>query len=264
MLPIMQSMRRPDAFPRVVRNSFIFITVLNVAFGAVCYGIFRDQTEGNILANLGNGPMLKAVKILLMVDLLFTAPIVLSACREVVETTMVEWLLARGQPVHSALEEEEEEEEGKEGGHGPKSMETALAVEEEEEGGAAGAPSPFVTQPLRENRGGGAAVAYGTGLQSRWFIEFTRYAVRTVLVAIIFSIALAVPNFGNAVTLVGGFGSCSLGFIIPPLLHIRVSSVLGRPLKLPSLLMHVGIIIFGVVAMVVSTYFTMKHIIAGK
>ncbi len=62
---------------------------MSVVVGAVSYLLFRDNTQGNVVASLGSGNvMVTMVRALLCVDLLFTAPMLLAIGRELVETSL--------------------------------------------------------------------------------------------------------------------------------------------------------------------------------
>ena len=60
------------------------------------------------------------------------------------------------------------------------------------------------------------------------------------------------PDFPDMVDLVGGVCNSLMSFVIPPLLHLKVSE---KP-SATSKVAHVAISVFGVVAMVYTTYTT--------
>ena len=51
------------------------------------YELFREDTQGNIINSLGTGssPVISAIRALLCIDLLFTAPMMLAVGRELIE-----------------------------------------------------------------------------------------------------------------------------------------------------------------------------------
>jgi len=93
--------------------------------------------------------------------------------------------------------------------------------------------------------------------QSRYH-ESVRNAVRLTLVALVLALVYTIKDFSDMVNLVGGLANCFMGFILPPLLHVRVNkdSISGC-----SICMHYLIVLFGFVTMVVSTTVTIHGII---
>ena len=63
--------------------------------------------------------------------------------------------------------------------------------------------------------------------------------------------------FGNVVTLVGGICCFSLGFIVPPILHLAVNGWL-KGVGFVSFTLHIALTVFGVLGLVGSTYFTIQ------
>jgi len=84
-------------------------------------------------------------------------------------------------------------------------------------------------------------------------------ALRTVIVGATIALAFGVPDFGNAVSLVGGFCNCLTAFIVPPIIHIKL---MDDPKSLEGAA-HAGIVVFGLVALVVTTTYTIQGIIAS-
>merc|ERR1712142_489194 len=69
--PIMNSMREPERYGGVVKAAVFGTGFVNVIFAVLCCGFYGEETQDLVLANLGNGPYLSALKILLTIDLLF-------------------------------------------------------------------------------------------------------------------------------------------------------------------------------------------------
>ena len=86
----------------------------------------------------------------------------------------------------------------------------------------------------------------------------TRNAVRLTLVAVILGLVYTIKDFSDMVNLVGGLANCFMGFILPPLLHVRVNkdNISGG-----SVFLHYLIVAFGAVTMVTSTAVTINGII---
>jgi amino acid permease len=119
--------------------------------------------------------------------------------------------------------------------------------------------------------------------------------IRFLIVALIYALSMLVPDLGDLVNLVGGVASPLMGFILPPLFYIALQrSSASAALPLPtspsssfspaayvgidraasesasasasafgtwSLIGHAAIVVFGVVAMCVSTYMTVDGIL---
>ena len=78
--------KRCTGFTAVALPSYALITLTNAAFGGVCYCMFAEETQSNVLENLQGGtPAVAVIQVLLCVDLLFTIPMVLAAGRELCE-----------------------------------------------------------------------------------------------------------------------------------------------------------------------------------
>ena len=83
-----------------------------------------------------------------------------------------------------------------------------------------------------------------------------KVAYRFATVALVLAVALGVPDFSDMVDLVGGVCNSLMGFVIPPLLHLKVSE---KP-SATSKVAHGAISVFGVVAMVYTTYTTVAKL----
>ncbi|CAG9858641.1 unnamed protein product [Phyllotreta striolata] len=92
--------------------------------------------------------------------------------------------------------------------------------------------------------------------------ETAEYVTRTVLVFITFIFAIAIPNLGAVISLVGAFSSSALALIFPPLIEI----ITFWPDKLGTskwiLWKDIFIIAFGFVGFVVGSYVSLLNIIA--
>jgi len=83
--PIMNSMAEPEEYGGAVKNAVAGTAAFNIVFAILCLGFYGENTQDLVLSNLGNGPYLSALKLLLCVDLLFTFPIVFSSGRQIAE-----------------------------------------------------------------------------------------------------------------------------------------------------------------------------------
>ncbi|KAL3822911.1 hypothetical protein ACHAXA_010694 [Cyclostephanos tholiformis] len=87
--PIINSMKDPGTdYDDAVSMAVAVIWIINVVFAVLCLGFYGDETQDLILRNLGNGPYLSALKLLLCVDLLFTFPVVFSSGRQILENAL--------------------------------------------------------------------------------------------------------------------------------------------------------------------------------
>jgi amino acid permease len=89
-------------------------------------------------------------------------------------------------------------------------------------------------------------------------ISATRNTTRVFLVGIIFLIVAVVPDFMDAVSLVGGFSNSMMGLILPPLLSFYITTPKGNYCRW---CLCIGISMIGSILLVSSTYFTIKGIV---
>lgn len=99
-----------------------------------------------------------------------------------------------------------------------------------------------------------------------------------MLVGLVFAICFGVPDFADMVSLVGGLVNSLMGFILPPMIHMKQqydldweaaerkksgALVHGHTKKLTtmSMIKNGAIMLFGASALVVSTYYTVKGIV---
>jgi amino acid permease len=90
----------------------------------------------------------------------------------------------------------------------------------------------------------------------------TRNIVRVCLVAVIYLVALGVPDFGQLVSLVGGFANALMGFILPPLLFQTVRGW-SNP-NTVGIFFRMTITLLGVILLVSSTTFTVTDLVKSK
>lgn len=86
------------------------------------------------------------------------------------------------------------------------------------------------------------------------------YALRTGLVFLTFALAIAIPNLGAVISLVGAFSSSALALIFPPLIEIitfwpdklgRFSWVFWK---------DIAIVIFGLVGFAIGSYVSILNV----
>jgi len=94
--------------------------------------------------------------------------------------------------------------------------------------------------------------------------SMSRNALRLTLVAIVLGLVFVIKDFNDMVNLVGGVCNCMMGYILPPLLHIRVHKMLGEELSFGSQIFHYLIFLFGVGTLVTATAVTVNNIMQGN
>ena len=87
--PIINSMEDSREYNGAISNAVSGVWIVNVAFAIVTLGFFGEATQDIVLGNLDNGPYLSALKLLLVIDLLFTFPIVFSSGRQILSNALL-------------------------------------------------------------------------------------------------------------------------------------------------------------------------------
>lgn len=85
VLPIERAMRNRGDFSPAVQTAVGITIVANMVFGILGYAFFGEETASVVLDNVASGPVTEIVRLLLVFDMIVSAPIVLSALREIVE-----------------------------------------------------------------------------------------------------------------------------------------------------------------------------------
>lgn len=91
--------------------------------------------------------------------------------------------------------------------------------------------------------------------------HFGEYILRTSLVFLTFALAIAIPNLGGVISLVGAFSSSALALIFPPLIEI----ITFWPDKLGKFSWvfwkDIAIAIFGFVGFLVGSYVSILNVV---
>lgn len=91
--------------------------------------------------------------------------------------------------------------------------------------------------------------------------HLAEYGLRTALVFLTFALAIAIPNLGAVISLVGAFSSSALALIFPPLIEI----VTFWPDQLGKFhwvfWKDIGIVIFGFVGFLIGSYVSLLNIV---
>ncbi|XP_060530541.1 proton-coupled amino acid transporter-like protein CG1139 isoform X2 [Cylas formicarius] len=94
--------------------------------------------------------------------------------------------------------------------------------------------------------------------KAKWYAE---YLTRTILVFVTFTLAIAIPNLGAVISLVGAFSSSALALIFPPLIEI----VTFWPEKLGKnnwrLWKDLAIVCFGFIGFLIGSYVSILNIL---
>lgn len=97
--------------------------------------------------------------------------------------------------------------------------------------------------------------------QSEKSCDVAEYVTRTILVFITFVFAIAIPNLGAVISLVGAFSSSALALIFPPFIEIITFWSEKQGLSKWILWKDILIIVFGFVGFAVGTYCSFMNIL---
>lgn len=97
--------------------------------------------------------------------------------------------------------------------------------------------------------------------QSEKTNDVAEYTTRTILVIVTFVFAIAIPNLGAVISLVGAFSSSALALIFPPLIEIITFSTDKQGISKWMLWKDIFIIIFGFIGFAVGTYCSFLNIL---
>ena len=226
--PIMNSMTDQKQFGGAVTNAVFGTAFFNIIFAALCVGFYGDQTQDLVLGNLGNGPYLSALKLLLCIDLLFTFPIVFSSGRQIAENALISTDFGSNKIVNMLDVVE-------------LTPLTTFDDEDDDNDDDNDQQTFKMNQNLSE--------------QSPLLLSVARGAIAAGGVLICFSLA-QIGGFGTVANLVGGVAQGTLAFIIPPLVAVtlarRGESVLDRGGEPGQLILG----LFGVCVVALTSYFT--------
>jgi hypothetical protein len=104
MLPILQKMKTKSHIKGVITVSYSIISLFNFIFAAIASYLYAKsvcnynnrEISGpceNILNNIPNGNLLLSIKVFICIDLLFTIPLVFSAAKELLESSILSYIL---------------------------------------------------------------------------------------------------------------------------------------------------------------------------
>lgn len=86
IIPIQETMKKPEKFPRVLGLVMVIITVIFVSMGALCYATFGSQTETVVILNLPqDSKFVNGVQFLYSVAILLSTPLQLFPAIRIME-----------------------------------------------------------------------------------------------------------------------------------------------------------------------------------
>ncbi|KAL0082166.1 transmembrane amino acid transporter protein-domain-containing protein [Phycomyces blakesleeanus] len=86
VIPITESMKEPNRFPKVLSYTMIFITLLFLSVGFISYLAFGEEVQTVILLNLPPGPAVNTIQALYAVAICLSIPLQLFPAIRIVET----------------------------------------------------------------------------------------------------------------------------------------------------------------------------------
>ena len=301
ILPIQSNMQQPAHFPRSVRHSFLATALFNAAFGSVGLLCFRAPSSV-VLDNIQGGLWVWSVKLLLIVDMVFSYAVVFFPGRELIENA----LLGRDSPPSSPdyqrgavvsettlLRQDSELSEDADSvvpvsaftlHSTPFPSSHHVAVASNSPSPSSSSASPSARRPALQHSfsspsfPSSTSFSFFTSLSS----DAQRNLIRVALVLFTALLALCVPMFSVVIALVGGLSMTSLGFVFPPLMALRLTR--ARPSKRPTaergsdggaeqgdeleegwkgVLVYGGLIVFGVAIMLLTVVTSVGNITAA-
>ncbi|KAI7863299.1 transmembrane amino acid transporter protein-domain-containing protein [Spinellus fusiger] len=89
VIPIIESMKEPDKFPRVLRHTLMLITLLFVSMGTLSYLAFGSHVHTIILLNLpSNDPMVASIQMLYSLAICLSIPLQLFPAIRIMENVL--------------------------------------------------------------------------------------------------------------------------------------------------------------------------------
>ncbi|KAJ1738330.1 hypothetical protein LPJ78_005696 [Coemansia sp. RSA 989] len=89
ILPIVDSMRRPEKFPRVLTLVMLICSAVAITTGGLSYSAYGDRTEAIVLLNMpSNTPVTLTVQLLYSLAILFTTPLMMFPVVRILEQAL--------------------------------------------------------------------------------------------------------------------------------------------------------------------------------
>ncbi|RHZ53767.1 hypothetical protein Glove_437g32 [Diversispora epigaea] len=91
IIPITESMKEPEKFPKVLTGVMIFITIIFTSIGVLSYAAFGEEVETVVILNLPAGdPVVQAVQFLYALAILLSIPLQLFPALRIMEQGLFE------------------------------------------------------------------------------------------------------------------------------------------------------------------------------
>ncbi|CAN8065785.1 unnamed protein product [Agarophyton chilense] len=98
VVPVQSSMKSPHRFPLVLRIALAMLSTVLMVMGILGYATFGEGTRSIILLNFGDSPIVAAVKIVLVIGILFTYPLQIIPVFHYFERALLQRELIEPQP----------------------------------------------------------------------------------------------------------------------------------------------------------------------
>lgn len=237
VIPVETSMPNRARFPMVLRIALIMLVSVLMTVGVLGAATFGDQTRSIILLNFGTSPIVSAVKIVLIVGILFTYPLQLVPVIHAAER----WILGDQTGDSRSLSQSE-------------------LVSLEDGVDLTVSPSSFMSDADHKAACRGEIDMNATPMpptdpdsnaSGRFVSNPVAIVIRAMIVAATGVTAiLAGASFGLFQSLVGSLGASSLAYTAPALFHVRVFRDELTPLQRAK---DWVIFAFGVLGMIIGT-----------
>jgi len=228
-IPIHTSMKdgkdQISEYDSAVDWSISFVAVSNIAFAVVCFWIYGDKVETNVVLNLPQGSVLCVViKVLLVLVMIFTFGLFVQPLAELVEEMLF-------------VEEEE-----------PAPWDQLHNSEE--------AKMDYLEQQVEADYHSGPF--HEEAAEATWRSKMIRVAI----IIFTFGLGLGIPDFGLVCNLVGSVANTLMGLILPPIFYLKLKSMQpNETLTLGELVLNGGIVVFATVLMLTSATVTIISIV---
>lgn len=77
VIPVIEGMKEPQKFPRVLNIGMVIVTVIFVLIGVIGYVAFGENTQASVVANLPKVPLSVTVQLLYSLAMILTSPFML-------------------------------------------------------------------------------------------------------------------------------------------------------------------------------------------
>ncbi|RIA94716.1 transmembrane amino acid transporter protein [Glomus cerebriforme] len=90
IIPITESMKEPEKFPKVLTGVMIFISILFTSIGTLSYATFGSSVKTVVIINLPNGPLVQTIQLLYALAILLSIPLQLFPAIRIMEQGLFE------------------------------------------------------------------------------------------------------------------------------------------------------------------------------